>query len=211
MKQRGKADGKPLKAGRRKATAPKRPSAPKPGRSNKSAAAHEEVERLRRERDEALRQQIATNEVMSIIRRSPADAQPVFDAIVESAARLCDAIFSVVYRYDDDRLQIAATKNWSAEATSQLRTRLEQKRPDRSNIGGRAILDASIVHVQDVLEDAEYSREFAIAGGWRAVLAVPLLHEGKSVGAITVPHHFPISKSSCSRPLPTKRLLRSRT
>src|SRR5947199_7141542 len=144
MKQRRKADGKPPKAGRRKATAPKRPSVPKAARYNKSAAAREEreVERLRRERDEALRQQIAANEVLSIIRRSPENAKPVFDAIVESAARLCDAIFSVVYLYDGDHLQIAATKNWSAEATRQIRARREQKRPDRSNLGGRAILYA---------------------------------------------------------------------
>jgi two-component system, NtrC family, sensor kinase len=37
-----------------------------------------------------------------------------------------------------------------------------------------------------VLEDAEYSRDFALAGGWRAVLAVPLLHEGKSIGTLSV-------------------------
>ena len=48
-----------------------------------------------RELDEALQQQTATSEVLSIIRRSPADAQPVFEAIVQSATRLCDGVFSV--------------------------------------------------------------------------------------------------------------------
>src|SRR5262249_26050285 len=53
-------------------------------------------------------------------------------------------------------------------------------------LSGRAILDRAIVHVPDVLNDPEYSRELALAGGWRAVLAVPLLHDGKALGAIGV-------------------------
>jgi two-component system, NtrC family, sensor kinase len=107
----------------------------------------------------------------------------VFDAIVQSAARLCGAVFSVVYLCDGDHLRIAATKNFTPEATSQI---YGLKRPDRSHTGGRAILDRTVVHIHDVLEDPEYSREFALAGGWRAVLGVPLIRDGQSVGAITV-------------------------
>jgi signal transduction histidine kinase len=139
-----------------------------------------------RELEEALQQQTATSEVLSIIRRSPADAQPAFEAIVQSAARLCGAIFSVVYLYENNHLRAAATKNFSAEATSQINERQELRQINRSYVGGRAFLDRAIAHVPDVLEDPEYSREFALAGGWRAVLAVPLLHEGISVGSISV-------------------------
>jgi two-component system NtrC family sensor kinase len=139
-----------------------------------------------RELTEALEYQTATSEVLNVISRSPADARPVFDAIVESATRLCDAVFSVVYLYDNERLRIAATKNFTAEATNQIYERQELQRPNRTFVGGRAVLDRAIVLIPDVLEDQEYSREFALAGGWRAVLAVPLLCEGKPVGAITV-------------------------
>src|SRR5262249_40155037 len=60
------------------------------------------------------------------------------------------------------------------------------KRPSRSYAAGRAILDRAIIHVSDVLTDPEYSREFAVAGGWRAVLSVPLLRDAKPVGALSV-------------------------
>ncbi|HET9538570.1 MAG TPA: GAF domain-containing protein, partial [Mesorhizobium sp.] len=130
-------------------------------------------------------QQIATSEVLNIIRRSPADAQPVFDAIVESAARLCGAIFSVVYLYEAGRLHVAATRNFTADAANQVYSWQDFKEPNRSNAGGRSVLDRAIVHIPDVLADPEYSREFALAGGWRAVLAVPLLRDGKPVGAVT--------------------------
>jgi GAF domain-containing protein len=136
-----------------------------------------------RELNEALEHQAAANEVLSVISRSPADAQPVFDAIVQSAARLCGALFSVIYLYDGDHLRIAATNNFTPEAVNAIRV---SQRPDRSNLAGRAVLDCAIVHVHDVLEDPDYSRELALAGGWRAVLSVPLLRDGRPVGAISV-------------------------
>src|SRR5262249_9775629 len=141
---------------------------------------------------EALAHQIATSEVLSVISRSPADAQPVFDAIVESAARLCGAIFSVIYLYDDSRLRIAASKNFTPQAINQVHALQELKPPVRSHGAGRAILDRTIIHVPDVLADPEYSRELALAGGWRAVLSIPLLREGKPVGALSVAKAEPI-------------------
>jgi two-component system NtrC family sensor kinase len=109
----------------------------------------------------------------------------VFDAIVQSASRLCGAIFGVVYLYDDGRMRIAATNNFTPSATIHLNELQQLKRPDRSHLGGRAILDRKIVHVPDVFDDPEYSHELALAGGWRAVLAVPLLREGIPIGALT--------------------------
>ena len=186
--QRRDESGRPVKGGH--TTRPKARKAPTAQLSTPDL--QEQLDRRTRELEEALQQQTATSEVLSIIRRSPANAQPVFDAIVESAAHLCSAIFSVVYLCDGDRLRIAATKNWTREATSQLQQRQELKRPSRSHAGGRAILDRAIIHIHDVLADSEYSRELALAGGWRAALAVPLLRDGIPVGALTVGKAEPI-------------------
>src|SRR5215469_14958011 len=186
-----------MKTRHRKTTKAKPNIAPKPARRSHSPAAklQEHLDRRTRELDEALAHQAATSEVLNVIRRSPADAQPVFDAIVQSAARLCGANFSVVYLYDGDRLRIAATKNFTPEAKNLSHALQQLKRPDRSQLGGRAILDRKLVHVPDVLADPEYSRELALAGGWRAVLAVPLLHDGKPVGAISIAKAEPTSFS----------------
>ena len=188
MRRHGTASRKPVKTRRRKTTKAKPSSVLMPTRRGYSSAADLQVQldRRTRELDEALAHQAATNEVLSVIRRSPADAQPVFDAIVQSAARLCGANFSVVYLYDGDCIRIAAQNNFTPEAKNLSHALQQLKRPDRSQLGGRAILDRKLVHVADVLADPEYSRELALAGGWRAVLAVPLLHDGKPVGALAI-------------------------
>jgi signal transduction histidine kinase len=145
----------------------------------------DEVQAQKRELSEALEHQTATSEVLNVITRSPTDAQPVFDAIVQSAARLCEATFSLVFLYDGDLLRLAAPRNFTPEVLSEL-FQAYPKRPDRSTVGGRAVLDGRIAHVPDLLADPEYSHQLALAGNWRAALAVPMLRDGRPVGAISV-------------------------
>src|SRR5262245_23737284 len=145
----------------------------------------DEVQAQRHELSEALEHQTATSEVLSVISRSPTDAQPVFDAIVESAARLCEAMFSVVWLYDGELLQVAATHNFTPEVLNKL-FKTYPARPDRSTAAGRAVLDGKIAHLPDLLADPEYSHELALAGNWRASLAIPMLRDGKPVGAISI-------------------------
>ena len=134
---------------------------------------------------EALEQQTATSEVLSVISRSPTNTQPVFDAIVESAARLCDAVFSMVWLYDGKLQHFAAGYNTTSEALARV-AKSYPKPPDRLVTAGRAILDGKIVHVPDTAEDREYSQELAAAGNWRAAMAVPMLRDGKPIGAISL-------------------------
>jgi two-component system NtrC family sensor kinase len=150
-----------------------------------NARLFDEVQAQKRELSKALEHQTATNEVLNVITRSPTDAQPVFDAIVQSAARLCEAMFSLVFLYDGDLLRPAATHNFTPEALHRL-FQTYPKRPDRSLLAGRAVLDGRIAHVPDLLSDREYSHRLALAGNWRAGLSVPMLQDGKAVGAISV-------------------------
>ena len=134
---------------------------------------------------EALEQQTATSDVLNVISRSPTNTQPVFDAIVESAARLCDAVFSMVWLYDGKLQHYAAGYNIASEELAYV-AKAYPKPPDRLVTGGRAILDGKIVHIPDVAKDREYAQELAAAGNWRATLAVPMLRDGKPIGAISL-------------------------
>jgi len=134
---------------------------------------------------EALEQQTATSDVLNVISRSPTNTQPVFDAIVESAARLCDAVFSMVWLYDGKLQHYAAGYNIASKELAYV-AKAYPKPPDRLVTGGRAILDGKIVHIADVAKDREYAQELAAAGNWRATLAVPMLRDGKPIGAISL-------------------------
>jgi hypothetical protein len=103
MQRRG-ASGQLAK--RRRTTKPKARKAPiAPAPADHSA---EQFDQLKREHDETLEQLAATSEVLRVIRRSPTDAQPVFDMIAESAARLCAAQFCFVYQFDGQLLHFVA-------------------------------------------------------------------------------------------------------
>jgi two-component system NtrC family sensor kinase len=138
----------------------------------------DEVQARTRELSEALEHQTATSEVLNVISRSPTNAQPVFDAIVENAAHLCECVFSVVWLYDGNHLHHVASNNSTPEVIKRI-LQTYPKRPDRSTVGGRAVLDGKIAHIADTLADPEYSHELALAGNWRSVLSAP--------------HHLPIN------------------
>ena len=131
----------------------------------------------------ALEQQTATSEILRVISNSPTDLQPVFDAIVRSASRLCGGQHAIVVRVDGESMCLAASYN------ERPGTALEAVFPRRlgREIGiGRAILDAAPVHIADVEEDREYSHEVMRALGLRSSLSVPLLREGRAIGGIGV-------------------------
>ena len=145
----------------------------------------DEVQKRTAELQESLEYQSATSEVLNVISRSPTNAQPVFDAIVESAARLCESAFSVVWQYDGDLLHYVASHNFTRPVLDRILTSFP-KRPDRSLAAGRAILDGRTAHVPDMLADSSYAHDLALAGNWRATVAVPMLRHGKPIGAISV-------------------------
>ena len=134
---------------------------------------------------EALEQQMATGEILRAISQSPTDVQPVFDAIVRNAVRLCDGLYGFVGPFDGERIHFAAHHNFTPEAL-EVAQRMYPRRPDRRQVAGRVILTGAVVRIDDVLDDPEYAHDLARAGGWRAILGVPLLRDGSSIGTICV-------------------------
>src|SRR5262245_13900462 len=101
--------------------------------------------RLFNETKDALDRQTATSEILRVISQSPTDVQPVFDAIVSNAARLCDAEFSAVARYDTNVLHLVALNSMSTEESEAWHA-LFPRSPQRSFIMGRACVDGRAVH-----------------------------------------------------------------
>jgi hypothetical protein len=98
MKRRSRAGGEQIKGRRRKMPEPKRHNAPKATpRSNASHSEKEtEVVRLARELNEALERQTATSEVLNVISSLSGELDPVFNAILQNAARICQARFGTL-------------------------------------------------------------------------------------------------------------------
>jgi len=148
-----------------------------------------ENQELRRSFTEALEQQAATVEILRVISSSPTDVQPVFDKIADRAVRLCRAKQAIVVTFDGELMHIASLARVEVEGLDLLLQKLWPRRPDRLTIFGRTILTKAAVHVPSVEDDPEYAEdaaEFARLSGFRSGLAVPMLRDGKVIGAIGV-------------------------
>jgi signal transduction histidine kinase/DNA-binding response OmpR family regulator/HAMP domain-containing protein len=142
--------------------------------------------RLFNETKEALERQTATSEILRVISSSTTNLQPVFDTIVRNAVVMCDALFGIVFRVDGDLIHLVAQHNLTPEVL-ELLSRLYPMRPSREHATGRVILSGALVHVHDVVADPDYHRGVAALGGWRSLLAVPVMsREGAAVGVIWV-------------------------
>jgi len=135
---------------------------------------------------EALEQQAATSEILRIISHSPADVQPVFDTIAQSAARLCAAEFCHVFRFDGKLLHFVAHHGLAPEGEAAAR-RAYPMAPGRGSAAARSILTGEIASIPDVQADPDYAhRAHATIMTFRSIVAVPMLREGIPIGSIGV-------------------------
>jgi len=152
------------------------------------AGLERKVEARTRELTETLEQQTATSEILRVISSSPTNVQPVFDAIVRNAVRLCDGRYGGVFRFDGELVHFVAQYNLSPEAAA-LHAAAFPARPDRAGLVGRAIRQRTILQVPDVESDPqvnETTRKIARAIGYRSAVSVPMLKEGQCIGTINV-------------------------
>ena len=145
-----------------------------------------ELQQRNRDMTEALEQQTATSDILRVISRSPTDVQPVFDTIAPAALKLCGASSALVTTYDGKLIHIAADANLSPEGSGAWR-RVFPRPPSRETAIARAVLTRQLAMIPDVLEDEDYRvGDTAVGTGFRSSLAVPLLRDGKPIGAIGV-------------------------
>jgi signal transduction histidine kinase len=147
----------------------------------------EEVQARTKELTDALEFQTATSEVLNVISRSQAELQPVLDAIVNTATRLCQAEYAFIWKLEGKIFQLAAMNGIHAEFAAFAKANLPVL--DRSTSAGRCVLDKRIIHIPDVLADPEYhwhGDEGQRTGDYRTLLAVPLLRDDIPFGAFAL-------------------------
>ena len=148
--------------------------------------------RLFNELRKSLQQQTATADVLKVISSSPGELEPVFEAMLENATRICDAKFATLYLRDADAFRAVAATHDAPLAYLESRRPGMQVQPPSDTPLGCAAATKKIAHIIDVsaLQSYRDRHPFIVAavelGGFRTILAVPMLKEGDLIGVITV-------------------------
>jgi GAF domain-containing protein/anti-sigma regulatory factor (Ser/Thr protein kinase) len=142
----------------------------------------EEVQARTAELTESLEYQTATSEVLNVISRSPNQLQPVLDAIVETACRLCEAYDAIAMLREGDWLNISAHRG-------PIPVDFAKWPVGREWAAGRSVVDRKPVHVHDLAAAADefpQGQEMSRRFGHRTILAAPLLRRDAAIGALVL-------------------------
>ena len=153
----------------------------------------DEVQARTRELSESLEQQTATSEVLQVISSSPGELEPVFDAMLENAVRICEANCGNLFLYEQGSFRIVAMQNpppayreeWQREPV--IITGENQRLPL-----ARLAVTKEVLHVADLTAERGYlerdQRVIALvdSAGLRTMLLVPMLKESDLIGAIVI-------------------------
>src|SRR5262245_45929268 len=131
---------------------------------------------------ESLEQQTATSEVLKVISSSPGDLEPVFQAILANATRICDAKFGVLFRYENGMFRAAATQN-APQAFVEFHRELGSfKAPARSPLDRLLKAGGAIYSADEATNPGAPAR----LGGARSLVTVPMRKDGQLIGAIII-------------------------
>ena len=187
----GKARGKAAASRRRKTAArpPRAVAKRRPQRARGDAALRGQLDRKTRELNEALEQQAASSEVLRIISSSPGELEPVFQAILENATRICQAQFGTLNLYDGSAYRTVALHNPPPQFAFRLGVVMH---PHPESGLAHVARTTQIAHIEDIRTHQPYLDgnkavvDLADLAGARTLLIVPMLNAGKLVGAISI-------------------------
>src|SRR6516162_8820767 len=143
------------------------------------------------ELSKSLEQQTATSEVLSVISSSPGELEPVFQAILSNATRLCSAKFGILNLYDGEVFRSVASYNVPPEFAD-MRLRMGWWRPHPGSGHAEVVRTKQLVQIEDLrtspayLEGHSAVKAIVDMGGARTVLVVPMLKDDKLIGTITI-------------------------
>ncbi|HET9688401.1 MAG TPA: GAF domain-containing protein, partial [Pseudolabrys sp.] len=146
--------------------------------------------RLLNELRESLQQKTATADVLKTISSSPGELEPVFQAMLANAVRICQANFGVLFRFDEGTARAAAMLG-VPPSFAEFWQRGPQRPGPRTALG-RLLETKQTVHIVDVKTEPAYvdgEPVFVAAvnlGGFRTLVNVPMLKENELIGAIAI-------------------------
>jgi signal transduction histidine kinase len=144
---------------------------------------YQELRQRTEDLSESLQQQTATADVLKVISRSTFDLRTVLQALLESAARFCDADKASIIREKDGAFYAAEAYGYSRDFLEYMKN--IPIKAERGSASGRALVEGRVVHIIDVAADAEYTLvEAARLGDFRTILCVPMLREGVPIGLL---------------------------
>jgi signal transduction histidine kinase/ActR/RegA family two-component response regulator len=145
----------------------------------------EEPTRPQHNHDEVVEQFVAADAVLIALGRSSSDPDAVLDTVARSAQRLCRCQGVQIFLLHGDEFQLVASVGLSPEFQSYVAA--HPLRRDRETMAGRVALDRRIQQVSDVLTDPGYGRrDVQEIGGYRTLIAAPLILDDEVVGAISL-------------------------
>ncbi|MGB8158203.1 MAG: GAF domain-containing protein, partial [Pseudolabrys sp.] len=138
----------------------------------------------------ALEQLAATSDVLQIISKSPGKLEPVFTAMLDNAVRICEAKFGVLFLFEGDAWRAVALHGAAPPSFIEARRRYPVLPIVPGTALGRVTATKQVVQIADVQAEPAYRSGSAVhawrQGGIRTVLSVPMLKEGKLVGAFNL-------------------------
>jgi two-component system, NtrC family, sensor kinase len=152
----------------------------------------DEVQARTRELTEALEQQTATAEVLRVISRSPGELEPVFNAMLENATRICQAKVGNLFLREGDDFRAVAVHGESEYADWFRRDPVIRARDNPGTPLVRVAKTKQVLHIPDLRLDQSYldghPRIVALveSAGARTHIVVPMLKENELIGAIVI-------------------------